>query len=347
MRRLRRTLGLAAIAAATAMALSACVGQSAPEPSVSPSPTATATPAFPVTITSALGDATILRQPTRVATWGWGATDAVLALGVQPVAIPAGGDAEGRPTPGAQLPWITDAVDRLGGTEPVALDISGGLPIAQLLKTRPDVLIAPNSAITQAERDAVVAAGIPVVAYPVTPWGTPWRQVITITAEALGLQRTAERVLDGLDAQVQAAQNVNPDFAGTTIAYVDAEAGTISVHLPADPRVGLLEELGFVTPASVRAHDPDGRAFSAPLAVEDLAKIDADVIVTDAADDASLEEFVTSPRARLIPAVRNHAVAGVVGVENAIAMAPTALTVPWILSSLIDRLAGAVAASKN
>lgn len=345
MRRLRRALGLAAIAAATVMVLSACVGSSDPEPSASPSPSPTS--AFPVTISSALGDATIARRPERVATWGWGATDAVLALGIQPVAIPAGGDVEGQPTPGAQLPWITDAISRIGGTEPVALDISAGLPIDQLLKTRPDVLIAPNSGLTQAEYDAVTAAGIPVVAYPDEPWGTPWREVITITGEALGLQSAAASLLDDLDAQVQAAQNVNPDFAGTTIAYVDEQAETISLHLPADPRVGLLEELGFVTPASVRALDPGGRAFSVPLAVENLAKIDAEVIVTDAPDDLALEDFVSSPRARLIPAVRNHAVAGVVGVENAIAMAPTALTVPWILSSLIDRLAGAVAASKN
>ena len=188
-----------------------------------------------MTITSALGDTTIESKPERIATWGWGATDAVLALGIQPVAIPAddysGGD--------DKMPdWIAEAVDRVGGEAPTILDSSAEeIPLEALLKTNPDVLLAPYSGLTQKEFDAVSAAGIPVVAYPDAPWTTPWRDVITITGKALGLPTEADALLQSLDARVADAAAAHPEFAGTTIAYVDDDVDTFYLYLPADARV--------------------------------------------------------------------------------------------------------------
>ncbi|MET0317852.1 MAG: iron-siderophore ABC transporter substrate-binding protein, partial [Rhodococcus fascians] len=131
-----------------------------------------ATPAaegsFPVTVDHMYGETTVDALPERVATWGFGTTDAVLALGVVPVAIPSaeygGGD-------DLMYPWVSDAIEDLGGQTPVLLDNSAyELPVEQLLATDPDVLMAPHSGLTQAEYDAVTAAGIPVVAPPEELW---------------------------------------------------------------------------------------------------------------------------------------------------------------------------------
>jgi len=342
MRRLRTALGLATIVTATALLLSGCAAGTASAPTDS---AAAASDGFPVTIDSALGSTTIEKKPERIATWGWGATDAVLALGIQPVAIPAdtysGGDDK-------MPPWIAEAVDKLGGTKPEILDASANeIPVEALLKTNPDVLLAPYSGLTQKEYDAVTAAGIPVVAYPDAPWTTPWRDVVTITGKALGMSTEASALLASLDAQVADAAAAHLEFAGTTIAYVDDDVDTFYLYLPSDPRVEILEDLGFVSPPSVSALDTGEGTFYTTVSQENLDKIDSQVLFTQAEDQATLDEFLGSSRASLIPAVQKGAVAAMVGAENVAAVSPTALTLPWALPTLTEKLAAAVAAAKG
>ncbi|MBN9177343.1 MAG: ABC transporter substrate-binding protein [Microbacterium sp.] len=340
---LARAVGVAALGAAAALVLSACGG--ATGGSASGDAAGSGDGSFPVTITSALGDTTIEQKPERIATWGWGATDAVLALGIQPVAIPAddysGGD--------DKMPdWISEAVEKVGGDKPTILDSSAEeIPLEALLKTNPDVLLAPYSGLTQKEYDAVTAAGIPVVAYPDAPWTTPWRDVITITGKALGLQTEADALLKSLDAEVADAAAAHPEFAGTTIAYVDDDVDTFYMYLPADSRVEILQDLGFVTPPSVTKLDTGEGTFYTTVSYENLDKIDAQVILTQAEDQATLDEFLTSDRGKLIPAVAKGAVAAMVGAQNASAVSPTALTLPWILPTLTEKLATAVATANG
>ncbi len=341
MNRRRKTAGLAAIVSA-ALLLSGCA---AGAPAATQSSDAAASDAFPVTIHSALGDATIEKKPERIATWGWGATDTVLALGIQPVAIPAdtysGGDDK-------MAPWISDAVDKLGGQKPTILDASANeVPLEALLKTNPDVLLAPYSGLTQKEYDAVTAAGIPVVAYPDAPWTTPWRDVITITGKALGMSSQADALLKGLDAQVASAASSHPEFAGVSIAYVSDSPDTFYVYLPSDPRVEILQDLGFVSPPSVKALAGAESTFYATVSQENLDKIDSQVVFTQSDSQSALDGFLGSARGSLIPAVKKGAVAAMVGTENVASVSPTALTLPWALPTITDKLAAAVAKSKS
>lgn len=342
MNRRRKTAGLAAIVSLAALLLSGCA---AGAPATTESSDAAASDVFPVTIHSALGDATIEKKPERIATWGWGATETVLALGIQPVAIPAdtysGGDDK-------MAPWISDAVDKLGGQRPTILDASANeVPLEALLKTNPDVLLAPYSGLTQKEYDAVTAAGIPVVAYPDAPWTTPWRDVITITGEALGMSGQADALLKGLDTQVSDAAAAHPEFAGTTIAYVDDDVDTFYLYLPSDPRVEILQDLGFVSPPSVSALSTGEGTFYTTVSQENLDKIDSQVLFTQAETQGALDDFLGSARGSLIPAVKKGAVAAMVGAENVAAVSPTALTLPWALPTITEKLAAAVAKAKG
>ena len=83
--------------------------------------------AFPVTISHMYGETTIESAPERVATWGWGATDAVLALGIVPVAFGSmdygGGDDK-------ITPWVSDAIEELGGEAPTVLDSTAAESVA-------------------------------------------------------------------------------------------------------------------------------------------------------------------------------------------------------------------------
>lgn len=336
---IRQRTRLAVLVAAATLTLSGCAagGGSAGED-------ASGEDGFPVTIDSALGEATLEKTPERVATWGWGATDAVLALGVVPVAIPAddysGGDDR-------MPPWIAEEIGKIGGEAPTIIDNTDEISVEQLLATDPDVLLAPYSGLTQDEFDAVTAAGVPVVAYPDAPWSTPWRDVISITGEALGKSAEATALLADLDAEVSAAAAAHPEFAGTTIAYVDDDVDSFYLYLPADSRVEILEDLGFTTPPSVTALDTGASTFYTTISYESLDKVDAQVLFTQAEEQSALDEFLASPRGQLIPAVRAGAVAAMVGPENAAAVSPTALTLPWILPTMVDKLAAATAAAKG
>ena len=90
----------------------------------SESPASSGSGAFPVTVKSALGSTTIDEKPKRIATWGWGAQDIVLALGIVPVAMPSfsyGGNADG------VLPWDADRIE-----EAASVPDEGDLYEAQL-----------------------------------------------------------------------------------------------------------------------------------------------------------------------------------------------------------------------
>jgi len=114
----RRTIAVLA-AAAAALSLAGC-STAAPDESGS---SAAADGTFPVTIEHAFGETEIPAAPERVATWGWGSTEAALALGVVPVAM-------AQQTYGANedgvLPWVADELDELGEDTPVILTDDGG-----------------------------------------------------------------------------------------------------------------------------------------------------------------------------------------------------------------------------
>lgn len=338
--RTSRLGALVALTVAGGLVLSGCAGQTDPA-STSDAATGTAD-RFPVTFEHIYGTTTIESAPERVATWGWGVTDAVLALGIVPVAVSSMdyGGGENRITP-----WVEDAIADLGGEEPVILDSATyELSIEELLATDPDVLIASYSGLTQEEYDAVTNAGVPVVAPEEALWSTPWRDVITDTGKALGMDAEAEELLAGLDQQVADAAAAHPEFAGTTIAYAADDVDTFYLYLPADPRVEILEDLGFVTAPSVTALDDGAATFYTTVSGEKLDQIDADVVFTQVESEDALNTFLTSARTQLIPAVAKGAVGAIVGEENVSAISPTALTVPWILPEIVEQLAAATAA---
>lgn len=331
---------VAALALAGVLALSGCAATN------SGSPTASGADGFtPVTFTHMYGQTTIDHRPQRVATWGWGSADAVLALGVMPVAISA--DNYGAPDTGI-TPWMQAAIDKVGGTPPTILKISGDeLPTEQLLAANPDVLIAPYSGLTKDQYDQVTAAGVAVVAPEKTTWATPWRDVIADVGKALGLSSEATALVDDLNGQIAAAAAAHPEFAGKTIAFASDTIDTFYLYLPADSRVEILEDLGFTSAPSVKALDTGETAFYTTVSAENLDKIDADVMFVYAADDAALKTFLTSARTSVIPAVKTGAVASIVGNVDSDAVSPTALTVPYILPKLVDQLAQATAKAKG
>lgn len=338
----RRAAAIAATVVALAMAAAGCSSASETTPTPAAATTASDT-AFPVTITHAFGSTTIDERPERVATWGWGAADAALALGVVPVAIPFqayGGDSDG------VLPWIREAVEAAGAELPVVLPDSGDeIPYEEISATDPDVILAPYSGITE-DQYTTLSQIAPVVAYPGDPWSTPWRDVVTIVGTALGLESQATEVLAGIDDQIATQRAAHPEFEGLTLATAWQTGGTLYVYADEDPRVAFMLDLGFVNAPSVDALDTDESAFYFTLSPERLSELTSDVLVAYGTTAEELASFLSAPATQVLPQVTSGAVAQLVGAEQIAAVSPpTALSLPWGLDTVVDQLAIAAAAA--
>ncbi|MDQ1217664.1 iron-siderophore ABC transporter substrate-binding protein [Microbacterium arborescens] len=307
--------------------------------STAPSTASDAAGAFPVTITSALGDAVIPEKPERIATWGWSAQDAVLALGVVPVAMPAFayGGVEG------VLPWDADAIAGLGGETPTLLTggDTGEPNIEEFVEARPDVILAPYSGLTQEQFDALSKVA-PVVAYPDQRWATSWEDQTSIVGQALGMSDEAADLVAQVDSDIADLAAQYPALAGKSFAYgANNQPEIFNVFRDDDPRVQLLTQLGMTVAPSVEELAPDGDdSYFYQLGFENLNALESDVLVAYFGTQADVDAFVADPLVAAMPQVQQDRFAPIVGESFVMASsAPTVLSIPWMLDQYVPQLA--------
>ncbi|PZR53891.1 iron-siderophore ABC transporter substrate-binding protein [Xylanimonas oleitrophica] len=346
--RLRRSLTVAAgLVATAALALAGCSSSTSTAdgaPSAAATSTSGATDSFPVTVESALGDVTIESEPQRVATWGWGSTEAAIAVGVYPVAV-----AEQRYTvgEGALLPWVEEAYDEAGVEHPTLLTDDGSgsqVPYEEFVAARPDLILAPYSGLSQEQYD-LLSDIAPVVAYPEAPWATEWDQEIEIVAQALGRTQAGDEVLDGIRTFLSEQADAHPEFEGKTFAGIWDGDGSVSVYTPADPRVNILEELGLRIAPAVSDLDTSDGGFYYDLPDEQLDKLQTDFVVSYSSTKEDADAVLTAPELQMIPAVKEGKVVQVYDPVTVSSVSPpTALTFTWEggLPTLIERISETV-----
>ncbi|MCF6509856.1 iron-siderophore ABC transporter substrate-binding protein [Blastococcus sp. MG754426] len=299
--------------------------------------------AFPVTLEHAFGSTEVQAEPERVVTWGWGSTDAAIALGVVPVAIPTqsyGGDEEG------VLPWVRERLEQDGAELPELLPDQTEAPVEAIAAADPDLILAPYSGLTESEYE-LLSQIAPTVAYPDEPWATPWRETIEIVGEALGRDEQAADLLADIDEQVAEQAAAHPELTGLTVAAVWPAPDSFSVYKPADARVDFLLDLGMESAPSVAAlGDGEGETFYYTLSPERLGELSSDVLVAYADTEAAMEEFLSGPQGQLMEQVRTGAVAQVVGQQLIAAVSPpTALSLTWGLDEYVAELSAAAQAA--
>src|SRR5690606_32778359 len=98
---------------------------------------------FPVEIEHAYGTTEITEAPQNVVTWGWGSTEAAIAVGVHPVGMTEQVWTVGE---GGHLPWIEEAVTEAGEELPTLLtDDFTAPPYEEIIALEPDLILAPYS----------------------------------------------------------------------------------------------------------------------------------------------------------------------------------------------------------
>jgi iron complex transport system substrate-binding protein len=325
------------LAAAAAATLLAGCG-SADEPVAEAAEGSAQSGAFPVSVEHTFGSTTIEEEPERVVVLGWNAQDVVYALGLEPVGMPSypyGGGDDG------VLPWDDEYYDPEVTT---LLDTADGPPLEQIAALRPDVILAPYEGFDEGVYEDL--SGIaPTVAYPGEAWTTPWRDQTRMIGQALGMEEEADELIAGTEAQVAAVAEEHPEFEGRTFAYTSLGAEALYLYLPSDPRVQLIEDLGFTTAPSVEelAAGVDAGTFFAQLSLEQAPEIESDVLV-GFTDGLTAQEAVESDLYSSVPAIEDGAAVVIDDQEVAAASSSVSvLSIPFVLDQLVDELADATA----
>jgi iron complex transport system substrate-binding protein len=294
---------------------------------------------FPVTIAHALGEAVIPAAPKRIVTIGWMAHDAATALGHPPVGMPRqsyGGDADGLP------PWLHEELDRQGAALPERLDFSSGVPFEAILALAPDLILAPYSGIS-AEDYARLSRIAPTIAFAREPWVADWQELTRTVASAVG--GTADERLVALDVELAAVAAAHPEFTGRSFVLANTEAGRAEFGLVVgtDPRIAVLEQLGFVLAPGVAAMGLADN-YNTTISFERLDDIDADVLLTwDEGTEEDAAVLANPLLARYRPVAAGRHLRLTDPAEIMALSAPSLLATPWVLERLVPKLAALLA----
>ncbi|MBM7414771.1 MULTISPECIES: iron-siderophore ABC transporter substrate-binding protein [Nocardiaceae] len=328
---MKRSRLLPAVAATAALALVAGCSSDAD----SDAPAAASSGAFPVTIDHAFGSTTIDAAPERIVTMGWNAQDILGALDITPVGQPKytyGADENG------VMPWAQEFYDADATT--LYEDPAAGEPDVEALATlAPDLVLAPYEGFPQSYYDTLSAVS-PVVAYPGEAWQTTWQDQTTMIGEAVGKPTEAQALIDGMGQRLASEAEANPEFAGKTVAVVnlDTDTGQANVYMPSDPRVQVLNEMGFVNAPGVVALDEADSAdtFFSTVSLENVQSFDADVIVAftpEGYDLASVPALATLPAVASGSAVALSDEQVIAGLSNV-----NPVSTPWVLDRILPQL---------
>ncbi|WP_162901524.1 ABC transporter substrate-binding protein [Breoghania sp. L-A4] len=224
----------------------------------------------PLRFTHTFGETVLPGPARRVVSLGYTTHDALLALGVPPVAVRYWfGDFSYGVWPWAQ-PYLGDA-------RPFVL--TGEVAMERVAALKPDLIVGIGSGISRAEYQ-VLSHIAPVLMHEDadTSYGMPWDVMTRTLGRALGKSAQAEILVSGVREKFSAARARHPDWAGKTAVPAYHWGGETGAFVGADSRARFFIELGFQpTPAVANLSGPSG--FYAPLSPEDLSPLDADILV--------------------------------------------------------------------
>lgn len=298
---------------------------------------------FPVTIEHAFGTTTISERPERVAAVGWANHEVPLALGIVPVGFARAwwGDDDGD----GIHPWVEERLEELGAGDVPLFDEGDGIDFEAVAATRPDVILAAYSGISETEYETLSRIA-PVVAYRVGPWATDWREMIRLNAAGLGMAEEAEALIDRLKADIADAVAEHPEIEGKSamfITHLDTrDLSVIRFYSANDVRVRFFEDLGLVTPDSVKEATEGGR-FSGEISAERIDIFnDVDIVLTYGGQEL-LDQLRADPLTSRMAAVAGDGLVLLPNNPSGAAANPSPLGIPWVLDDYVARLAKAVA----
>lgn len=321
---------------ASPLALSACGNRGDSEDGTKTRSRSSDAGAFPVTIKHKYGETTIDGPTEKIVTVGLTDHDALLALGITPVATTEWFGKK----PGAIWPWATDAFKASGEDEPEVLGDSSKVNFEGIASHRPDLILALYSGITKAdyERLATIAS---TVAQPkdYVDYGIPWEELTRTVGSAVGKADEADELVKGVEAKFAEARSSHPEFSGASAVVATPYEG-IFVYGPEDPRGRLLTALGFELPPNLA--EVTGAEFGGDLSEEHVDLLDVDAIIWL---DAKEADDYGGPLYQSLPVHTEGREVHLSSFNETLGAATSfvsALSLPYLLDGLVPKLAAAL-----
>ncbi|MCV7066898.1 ABC transporter substrate-binding protein [Mycolicibacterium farcinogenes] len=227
-------------------------------------------PYTPQTITHAHGTTEITASPQSVAALGPGDADALLALGIQPVAIASAG--------GAVPSWIRD---KLTG-EPPVMDF---IDTSAIGATKPDLILATGDVDDSTyERLAAIAPTV-TRATGDEPWN--WQSQLKWIAKIVGKEGVATQLTSTIAAQQNDLRNQNSKAAGKTVSVLNISDSGYSWTLAPSNAADFLTSIGLTYDPKLAREEGETAETRVVGNLSTLYRVDTSVLVVIRTDEAA------------------------------------------------------------
>jgi iron complex transport system substrate-binding protein len=212
----------------------------------SPKPAPNAPGGEGVTITHLFGQTVIKTPPKRVVSAGYTEQDDLLAVGIVPIAVTNWfGD-----QPFAVWPW---AQPKLGGAQPVVLNLDNGIPVDQIAGLKPDLIVATNAGLDGDTYQKLSAIAPTVAQSDGDAFFEPWKDQATTIGQAVFQADQMRSLIDSVDKQFAAVSQNHPQWKAKKALLMQGSLsqGTV-VATAACWRTDFLNQMGLVIADSIK-----------------------------------------------------------------------------------------------
>jgi len=207
-----------------------------------------------VTITHLFGQTVVKEPPKRVVSAGYTEQDDLLAVGVVPIAVTNWfGD-----QPFAVWPW---AQPKLGGAQPMVLNLDNGIPVDQIAGLKPDLIVAINAGL-DADTYRKLSAIAPTIAQSDgDAFFEPWKDQASAVGQAVFQADQMKSLIATVDKRFTDVSQRNPQWKGKKTLLMQGRLfqGTV-VATPAGWQTDFLNQMGLVIADSIKPYGVDRRA---------------------------------------------------------------------------------------
>ena len=282
-----------------------------------------------VTVKHIFGETKIPAPPKRVVSAGFTEQDDLLALGVVPIAVTDwfGGQ------PFGVWPW---AQPKLGGAQPVVLNLNDGIQADQIASLKPDLIVATNAGLDQ-DTYTKLSAIAPTIAQSGTDaFFEPWKDQATLIGQAVFKADDMTKLIAAVGDKFASVGKNNPQFAGKKVLLLGGTFYEDSVRVTTPGwRTDFLTEMGFTIPDTGGGLVPRDKMAS----VLDVADV---LIWTTESDDEQAALLADPVVAKLQATIQKRNVFTGKDLAGAIAFAST-LSYPVVAEQLPPMIAKALA----
>jgi iron complex transport system substrate-binding protein len=316
------------------LALAACSGDEQAVPAVTPK-----ADAFPVTLRHKFGATTIKSPPLRIVVHGALEADTCAALGLGPVGMPRGD----------QSPWLQVALNDISAPAPSYFDDGRGVPISEIEKLEPDLILSLTNTLPKANYDALSRLA-PVVVPEASAEDGDWRSVVTVIGRALGRQDAATELVRKTETTMKDAVRDYAALKGTSVLYLRASSvagADVRVFAQASNPMQLAEEFGLVAAPSLQVVKAEGKSYADPTAQpsfiwphERAPELSADIMVI-ALGAVDMTDYRATGKVLGLPRFGKGRPYFITGNETLAMESGTPLSMAWASRNLAPELAKA------